>query len=67
MLNCWRLVLKLLILTLLEFSYQPIAYAQIYSKMEEKFIKTVPSANWSDCTFIFSCVSAGNVSQLATE
>lgn len=35
--------------------------------MEEKFIKTVPNANWSDCTFIFSCVSAGNVSQLATD
>jgi proteasome assembly chaperone 2 len=35
--------------------------------MENKFVKLVPDANWSDYTFIVSCVSVGNIGQLATD
>lgn len=35
--------------------------------MEEKFVKLVESSNWSDYTFIFACVSVGNIGQLAAD
>lgn len=36
--------------------------------MESKFFKTTnPNADWSDHTFVFACVSVGNIGQLATD
>ncbi len=35
--------------------------------MESKFVKYTPSANWSGYTLVFSCVSVGNIGQLAMD
>ena len=35
--------------------------------MESKFIKFSPNSDWSGYTFIFTCVSVGNIGQLATD
>jgi proteasome assembly chaperone 2 len=35
--------------------------------MENKFVKLSPDTNWSEYTFIVSCVSVGNIGQLATD
>lgn len=37
------------------------------SKMENKFIKLNPSVDWSEYTLIISCVSVGNIGQLAAD
>ena len=35
--------------------------------MENKFVKLSPETNWSECTFVLTCVSVGNIGQLATD
>ena len=35
--------------------------------MENKFIKLISESNWSEYVFILSCVSVGNIGQLATD
>ncbi|CAF0773958.1 unnamed protein product [Brachionus calyciflorus] len=35
--------------------------------MENKFIKFNPNSDWSDYTFVFACVSVGNIGQLSAD
>ena len=35
--------------------------------MDNKFHKISPNEDWSDYTFVFACVSVGNIGQLAVD